>query len=296
MLKYLDIRHHSIALKIGLWGFILMLFMLILALLNNNQLRLLGAETSIIDNQEVPAINALQTLEGLIYQQTILRLRIYSEAKFPNANGNSTIAIQTAIDAYGDLSIQVREAHQRIENLMQGYARLLMPSDSIRWQRLQAERQQAIQASLDDLAKTTAQHNEIVQQGFASIRSGRTEEAKNLELHLKELDELLHQELGKLSAAAYSGVTNSGKKIHNVVYGARQITFFLLFWFYLIGIVAGSFLIKMIVSTIKTATGFAKDIADGNCSDRVDVKSQDELGCLLQELNRVATAFDKSKG
>ena len=215
---------------------ILLLFILIIVLVNTRQFQSLGIETSKVIDIEVPAISAIHHLDSLIYQRTILRNKISS----------STVSDQESLrKQYRELSLQMIEIHQSITVLMKDYARLEMPSRKQRWKRLQEDHQKKLQASMDNIAAINNQHNELIEQEFSAINADRQEEANKLEAELISQETILHQELNTLSIAALGGVSSSGNKIHNIEYGARQMTYFLLFWFYLIGIVVSFFIIRI---------------------------------------------------
>ncbi|MCP3673661.1 MAG: hypothetical protein GY829_04215, partial [Gammaproteobacteria bacterium] len=224
---------------------ILLLFILITVLINTRQFRILGIEVTKVSSIEVPAITALHNLDLQIYQQAILRNEIV------NTDGKSAEHNILAINRYHELSLKITENHETIVNLMKNYAKLEMPSTKRRWKRLQENHQTELQASFDMISVTYTAHKAIALQVFNAMAEGKVETVAKHLLQLHDLDETLHLEIDKLTRSAYNGIASSDKKIHNIEYGARQMTFFLLFWFYLIGIILGVFIKKMLDSRLQ---------------------------------------------
>lgn len=243
--KIFDFKNYSVTTKVSLWGAVLLLFIFIGTLINTSQFRTLGIEVTNISSIEVPAITALHKLDLQIFQQTILRNKITS------FDGKSAEQNNLTINRYHELSLTITENHEAIVNLMKNYARLEMPSTKRRWKRLQANHQTELQASFDMISVTYTAHKAMALQVFNALAESKEEIADNYLLQLHDLDETLHLEINKLTRSAYNGVASSGKKIHNIEYGARQMTLFLLFWFNLIGIILGVFIKKMLDSQLK---------------------------------------------
>lgn len=287
MLNYLDFRHYSLAVKIGIWGGILLFFIFILAMQNIKQFRKLGDEVEILSAKELPTITAIHNLDLQIYQQTILRNHIATIGI-----ETSTDSLQTEIERYNRLSIQIAHSHQSINDLMKDYTKLQMQSDKVRWKRLQVEHQKALQTRLDNLIVKINQHKELAQQSFNSISNGNLADAKNLESQLIAQDQIFHQEIEQLSVVAFAGISNSTKKIHHIEYGARQITLFILFWFYFIGIIVGGIIIKMISSSLKNVITYADEISAGHYKS-IAVTQRDELGHLTCTLNDIAKSLEE---
>jgi len=179
---------------------------------------------------------------------------------------------------------------------MKDYAKLEMPSKERRWKRLQKKHQDGLRISFDLIASSHAKQQTLDQKSFTATTFEQHQLVKPMQTELSKLDLIIHQEVEKLSLSAINGVVSTGKKIENIEYGARQMTYFLLFWFYLIGIVIGFFIIRMITSKIKLGNELADNIADGNYTDKVEVNSQDELSDLIQSLNGIAQSLkDKNQ-
>jgi|GEM_PF-6056768 len=289
MLKYIDLRQYSIANKIWCWGALLLTFLLIIVILNAKQFSLLRVETAKVTNKEVSTLSAIHELEVLIYKKAILRHQINSGISADDTSGvSSTVDRQAAIRQHDDLSLQFSKAHKVLDGLMKDYAKLEMPSEKRRWKRLQAKRQKEIQAGLDNMGVAALQHNKLTHQVFEVFASPQRPEAIEAETQMLALEKTMHEELTRLSLAAYSGITSSGKTIQNIAYGAKQMSLFLMFWFSLIGLSAGYFIIRMIVSPIKNAVTFASKVADGGYSKPLEAANKDELGELAQALNKIA--------
>ena len=282
MPNFLDFRHFSVAYKMAISSVLILLFLLIIVILNNSQLKSMGYEVTIITSKEAPTISAVHKLDLLLYQQTILRLQIFNK----NRNG---IKVEDDIVRYNDLSLQITQTHQMLNDLMKEYSKLEMPSNKRRWVRLQNEHQQALQLSLDNIKTTFSTHEKLTQAKFLTLSESEILETTDFEIQASELNNKIHQEISVLTTAAYNGITSSGNKIGNIEYGARQLTYFLLFWFYLIGIAVTVVIIKMISSRLKIASDFAKKMANGDECANLEVKNNDELGQLMQSLNDSAS-------
>jgi len=286
--KLIDYKNYPVAIKIGLWGAILMLLLFVTAMVNNKQVRTMGAEFKLLKTEEIPVITAINSLNSLIYQQTILRHQITSFSPDISDKGSSdSLSIKT--ERYNELSQVIIEAHQLVSDLMKNYARLEMRATKARWLRLQNERQKDLDASLANMATIFKQQNQLATQTFQFIRDTNVDEAINLQLQLTDLDKLLHQELELLLQAAYNGIITSEKKLHHMEYGAIQLSIFLLFWFMLIGAIIGYFTIRAIVRRINKATTLARHIVEEKDCAITEENSNDELGKLTQELNKIAT-------
>ncbi len=245
MSKIFNLTNYSVSAKVSLWGGILLLFILIGVLINTRQFHALGIEVTKISSIEVPAITALHNLDLKFYQQTVLRNEIAS------ADGKSAEQNTLAINRYHELSLTITENQKAIVKLMKNYAKLEMPSTKRRWKRLQEKHQIELQTSFDIISVTFTAHKTIALQFFNALAESKVEIADRYLLQLRDLDETLHLEIDKLTRSAYNGIASSDKKIHNIEYGARQMTLFLLFWFYLIGIILGIFVKKMLDSQLK---------------------------------------------
>lgn len=290
MFKYIDLRQYSIANKIWCWGALLLAFLLVIVILNAKQFSLLRVETAKITNKEVSTLSAIHELEVLIYKKAILRHQINSDISADDTSGiSSSVDRQAAIRQYDDLSLQFSKAHKILDDLMKDYAKLEMPSEKRRWKRLQAKRQKEIQTGLDNMGVAALQHNKLTHQVFEVFtRSQQPHEAIEAETQMLAFEKTMHEELTRLSLAAYSGITSSGNTIQNIAYGAKQMSLFLMFWASLIGLSAGYFIIRMIVSPIKNAVTFANKVADGGYSKPLEAANKDELGELAQALNKIA--------
>jgi len=284
--KLIDYKNYPVAIKIALWGAILLLLLFVTAMVNNKQVRTIGAEFKLLKTEEIPVITAINNLNSLIYQQTILRHQITSISPDISSEGRSDkLSIKT--DRYNELSLEVIEAHQLVSELMKNYARLEMRATKARWLRLQNERQKELDASLANMATILKQQNQLATQTFQFIRKANINEVINLQLQLTDLDELLHQELDMLLQATYNGIITTEKKIHHMEYGAIQLSIFLLFWFILIGTILGYFTIRAIVRRINNATTFARQIAEAEDCGITEVNNNDELGQLMVQLNKL---------
>jgi len=284
--KLIDYKNYPVAIKIALWGAILLLLLFVTAMVNNKQVRTIGAEFKLLKTEEIPVITAINNLNSLIYQQTILRHQITSISPDISSEGRSDkLSIKT--DRYNELSLEVIEAHQLVSELMKNYARLEMRATKARWLRLQNERQKELDASLANMATILKQQNQLATQTFQFIRKANINEVINLQLQLTDLDELLHQELDMLLQATYNGIITTEKKLHHMEYGAIQLSIFLLFWFILIGTILGYFTIRAIVRRINNATTFARQIAEAEDCGITEVNNNDELGQLMVQLNKL---------
>lgn len=243
--KVFNFKNYSASVKVALWGALLLLFILISVLINTNQFRVIGIEVTKISSIEVPAITALHNLDLQIYQQTILRNKIIS------ADGENAEQNKLEINRYHELSLTIAEKHLVVVNLMKNYSKLEMPSTKRRWKRLQEKHQTELQATFDMISTTYTTHEAIASQVFNALAERKMETAASHLQQLSNLDDTLHLEIEKLTRSAYNGIASSDKKIHNIDYGARQLSFFLLFWFYLIGIILGVFIKKMLDSSLK---------------------------------------------
>ncbi|MCP4273721.1 MAG: hypothetical protein GY781_17485 [Gammaproteobacteria bacterium] len=284
--KLIDYKNYPIAIKIALWGATLLLLLFVTAMVNNRQVRTMGAEFRLLKTEEIPVITAINNLNSLIYQQTILRHQITAFSPGMSDDGSSE-PLSIKIDRYNELSPEIINVHQLVSHLMKNYARLEMRATKARWLRLQNERQKDLDASLANMTTLLKQQNQLAAQTFQFIRDTHVSEAINLQQQLTDLDKLLHQELELLLQATYNGIITSEKKLHHMEYGAIQLSIFLLFWFILIGAILGYFTIRAIVRRINNATTFARQIAEAEDCGITEVNNTDELGQLMQQLNKL---------
>lgn len=291
MQKIIDFRNYPIAIKIGLWGAVLLMMLIIMVIINSKQFRTMGVEFAVLKTEVVPAITAVDRLDSLMYQQTIARDRIaHIRIDVANKQPASSEALQSAINKNSELFSSIESQHLIVIELMKNYARLEMRATKARWIRLQEQRQKELQTSLDEIGNKIERQREMFSKSLNGITDSGIDDSVDLQSELDDIDETIHQELEKLREAAKNGINASEKKLHHMEYGARQLTLFILFWFNLIGAIIGYFIIRSIVRRINSAAEFANTIADGKSADKLDVKNQDELGNLKQALNNLAVA------
>lgn len=286
MPKHLNFKDYSVAYKIGLISILFLIFLFIIVLVSNKQLHNLGHESSIITKQEIPTVRVVHNLDTQIYQLSILRNQIYTADSEP-------VRLNKLMQGYNDLSEQIINSQHTTAELMKDYAKFEIPSQKRRWKRLQDDRQQEIQTSLDNILVTFEQVNELSQESFKFMNNDQ-QKVENAVLQILELDKVLHTEVASLTEATFTGISSSSTKVEHIDYGAVQLTYFLLFWFCLIGLIVSYFVIRMVIRRINVATEFANKIAEGEQNDKFEVTNQDELSQLMQALNNIKVSVDKA--
>jgi len=287
VLKYIDISTFSIKKKIAFSTLVLLIFLFIIVLLANRQIRTMAIDASIIVHQEVPTISALNLLDKQLYQQSILRKNILLAAQNPTITENEQAKLESMINNYKASSVNIVELHKSAKDLMKNYAKLEMPSTKRRWKRLQEDQQKLLNSHFDKFAQLQIEHEQLSNKALSVITSGEILETQSLEVQIEEIDSKLHSEIDTLSKAANNGIASYDNKIIHLDFGARQIIYFLLFWFCLIGIVVAYVIARLIISQIKIADDFANKIVSGETPEPMEIKTQDEFGELMKTMNKI---------
>ncbi len=296
MYNILKFRDYSIALKIGLWGAVLLLLLFIMVMVNSKQFRTMGSEFEVLKKEVIPTILTIEKLDSLVYQQTINRDKLI-HIQLESSQNISDLPEDrvSVINQLETVSAQLSAAHLTANELIQHFARLEMRATKARWIRLQDQHQEKLQVSLDEIGSKIQKQDELTKEYLKSRENSSVEEIKSLQTQFQTIDQALHEALELLRKAATNGISTSEKKLHHMEYGARQLAIFLLFWFNLIGVILGYFIIRSIVRRIKSTTDFAVSIAGGGSCKPAEIKNQDELGQLMQAMNKIANSNAANK-
>ncbi len=225
----------------------------------------------------------IKQLEGAVLLEKAFRL-----AEIPSGEDQQAMSQFTS---------QVKQSSQYFDREIKGAKDLLVQAQS---HSVSADQFDRIKQLIQELA-TLEQHHKSYEQVLFSIidaldadknSTEMTSQVFKFEQTQQSLNSELEHFLGSLEQATEKAVLVTEEQEHEALIGMMTLSIVSVVF----GLSVGVLFSRRIVSSMKRARNVAAAMAEGNFDQKIEVKSNDEIGQLMSSMNAMASSLSKMIG
>ncbi|NNG01983.1 MAG: methyl-accepting chemotaxis protein [Desulfobacteraceae bacterium] len=240
-----------------------------------------GDELHAIANEDIPLTEAITEITINQLEQAIWFERSLRFGKVLAEKHAATEGLKHAITEFNDhtqiVDKTIKEAHTLAQHAVESST-----DDSTR------QEFEKITGQIETIEKHHKDYEDHAHEVFELIRKGELHDAEVLaekvEIEEEELDHELEMFLKEIEDYTHKAAEKAENDEQAAFVGMVSITAAAL----IIGLMMGFFLTRAITKPIHKGVAFAKALADGDLTQKLNVDQEDEIGILAGALNRMA--------